>query len=105
MLTNRRKKGCSTLLTVAAQGYKHKNRITCSFSSHNTHMDELCGILHERTNMNKIREEERENIRHHESEKKVYEREKEIKRKRRKIMGINKVRLSLSTRHVRGAEV
>lgn len=42
-------------------------------------MDELRGILLERTDMNRIREEERENIRHQESEKKAYEREKEIK--------------------------
>jgi len=66
-------------LTVAVQGHRHKNRNICSFSSHNTHVDELRGILQERTGMNRIREEEGENIKHQESEKKVYEREKEIK--------------------------
>jgi len=42
-------------------------------------VDELRGILQERTDMNRIREEEGENIKHQESEKKVYEREKAIK--------------------------
>ena len=40
------------LLTVAAQGYGHKNRNICSFSSPNTHVDELRGTLQERTDMN-----------------------------------------------------
>jgi hypothetical protein len=44
-------------LTVVVQGYRHKNRNICSFSSHNTHVDELRGILQERTGMNRIREE------------------------------------------------
>jgi hypothetical protein len=61
-------------LTVAVKGYKHKNRTICSFSSHNTHVDELRGILQERTDMNRITEEEGENIKHHESEKNVYKR-------------------------------
>lgn len=65
-------------LTVAVQGYKHKNRNICSFSSHNTHVDELLGILQERTDVNRIREEEG-NIKHQESEKKVYKRQREIK--------------------------
>lgn len=42
-------------------------------------MDELRGILQEGTDMKRTREEEGENIGHQESEKKVCERENEIK--------------------------
>jgi hypothetical protein len=49
---------------VAVHGYRHRNRTICSFSFHNTHVDELRGILQEHTGMNRIREEEGENIKH-----------------------------------------
>lgn len=76
MLTNRGTKGRST---VVEHIYKRKNRTICSFSSHNTHVDELRGIFQERTDMNGIREEEGENMKHQETKKKVYEREKKRK--------------------------
>jgi hypothetical protein len=65
--------------TVAVRGYKNKNSNIYSFSSHNTHVGILRGILQERTDVNRTREEEGENMKHQESEKKVYEREKKTK--------------------------